>query len=145
MQTVKALKALPGRAEGAVFDVDEASATVLKERGDVEFVKESAASGGVFTRTGTGRGNLAVTQVAPADYPEQATGTGAAPDTTAPATADAAVTEAPPAPVEVTKASNKADLVRYALGRLNHDDGRPYTEAEVEELSKPDLVGKLGL
>ena len=72
MQTVKALKALPGRQEGSVFSVDEASAKVLKERGDVVLVTAEAApeAGGVFVRTTTRRSGAAVTQVAEADYPE---------------------------------------------------------------------------
>ncbi len=146
MKTVKATKALPGRAEGSVFQVDEASAAVLKERGVVELVEEGTEAGGVFTRTGTGRGNLAVTQVAAADYPATATGTGARPADTEPATADAAPTEAPvESPDVVSRNSNKADLVQYATRHLTHDDGRPYTEAEAESLSKPELLGKLGL
>lgn len=141
MQTVKALKPLPGRQEGSVFSVDEDSAKVLQERGDVEFVDDAAESGGVFVRSTTRRSGAAVTQVAAADYPEQ---TAPAEDQTAPADESAGDT-AEPAAAAVTRASNKADLVAYAVGKLKHDDGIDYTEAEIEGLSKPELVAALKL
>lgn len=148
MQTVKAIKALPGYREGEVFSVDEDSAKVLKDRGDVELVDETDTADGTFAPTG--RGNMSVVQVVGADYPEQSTGTGAAPaaeadgdddadsDDTAPTAADADE-------VPVTKSSNKSDLVAYAVGRVTHDDGTALTEAELESLTKPELVDKLGL
>lgn len=139
MQTVKALKPLPGRQEGSVFSVDEDSAKVLQERGEVEFVDDATESGGVFVRSTTRRSGAAVTQVAAADYPEQ---TAPAEDETAPADEAAGDTAEPAA---VTRASNKADLVAYAVGKLKHDDGTDYTEAEIEGLSKPELVAALKL
>lgn len=140
MQTVKAINALPGRQEGAVFSVDEASAKVLKERGDVEFVEDDAKSGGLFVRSTTRSG--AVTQVAEADYPEQPGDQGEVVD-------GDGVTHTGVLPAELgqpTKASNKADLVAYAARQgLADEAGNVYSEAELESLSKPELVAKLGL
>lgn len=153
MQRVKALKALPGRQEGTVFSLDENSAAYHREAGDVEFVDDTEApeAGGLFVQTGVGHGNMAVTQVAPADYPvlptdPPATGTGAAAVDERPATADAGTSA--PAEVNVTKASNKADLVAYAarFGFPGEGGAREsVTEAQAEELSKADLVARLGL
>ncbi|OCB46708.1 hypothetical protein A5721_10985 [Mycobacterium vulneris] len=145
MQTVKAIKALPGRQEGAVFSVDEASAKVLKERGDVEFVEDDAKSGGLFVRSTTRSG--AVTQVAEADYPEQIVGEPAEGQTGDRGEVVDAATGEPIAELsQPNKASNKADLVAYAARQgLADETGNVYSEAELESLSKPELVAKLGL
>jgi hypothetical protein len=126
VQTVKAVKALAGYQEGDVFSVDEGSAAVLKERGDVEFVTDEAPeAGGLGVRATTRRSGVAITQVAEADYPEQ----------------PAADTESGP-----TKSSNKADLVAFAATQgLADESGNVYSEAELEALSKADLVAKLKL
>ena len=139
MQTVKAVKPLPGRHEGAVFTVDEASAAVLKERGDVEFVDDTPESGGLFVRS-TARSGASVTQVAEADYPEQ-------PERGEVVDGDGVThTELPAELGQPTKASNKADLVAYAARQgLADETGNVYSEAELESLSKPELVAKLGL
>lgn len=144
MQTVKATKALPGRQEGSVFSVDEASAKVLKERGVVEFVKDPAESGGLFVRSTTRSG--AVTQVAEADYPQQIVGEPAEGETgeRAEVVDGDGVTHTELG--QPTKASNKADLVAYAARQgLADETGNVYSEAELESLSKPELVAKLGL
>lgn len=142
MQTVKAIKALPGRQEGSVFKLDENSARVHKERGNVEFVDDDEApeAGGMFVRTTTRRSGAAVTQVAAADYPE----TG---DTDESGEAEGQVTETADVPGEgeVTKSSTHAKLVAAARGNLKHDDGSDLTDAEVESLTKGELVAKLGL
>lgn len=164
MQTVKALIALPGRQEGSVFQVDEDSAKVLAERGHVELVDESGESGGLFTTASTRRSGAAVTQVAAADYPEQPHVEGEPVDDDAEGEAgevtggDGVAHTELPAPtgeavdgvvkvetVTVTRASNKADLVAYGVGKVKHDDGTDYTAAELESLPKPELVAKLGL
>ncbi|MCT7372690.1 hypothetical protein [Mycolicibacterium llatzerense] len=154
MQTVKALIALPGRQEGSVFQVDEDSAKVLAERGHVELVDEAGESGGLFTTASTRRSGAAVTQVAAADYPEQPDGDdvelaplpdGAQLLPPAVADADGFVRTEGVAIGNVTKASNKADLVAVAVGKVKHDDGTDYTAAELESLPKPELVAKLGL
>ncbi|MCG5431239.1 hypothetical protein LV457_02905 [Mycobacterium sp. MYCO198283] len=121
MQTVKAKKALPGYTEGSVFQVDENSAAVLKERGDVEFVEDSAltAAGGAFN-VNTSR-NGAVTQLVEADPP-------------------------PTAPAGVTRNSKHADLVEAAkAAKVTGDDGQPLDDAAVEALTKAELADKLGL
>ncbi len=164
MQTVKAIIALPGRQEGSVFQVDEDSAKVLVERGHVELVDESGESGGLFTTASTRRSGAAVTQVVAADYPEQpqivgepvVDGADGEPGEVADGDGNAHTELPAPAgdfvdgvikvdTVTVTRASNKADLVAYAVGKVKHDDGSDYTQAELESLSKPDLVAKLGL
>ncbi|WP_061003579.1 hypothetical protein [Mycolicibacterium mucogenicum] len=162
MQTVKALIALPGRQEGSVFQVDDDSATVLVERGHVELVDEAGESGGLFTTSSTRRSGAAVTQVVAADYPEQVEGervadgeageTGEVVDgdgnthTELPAPAgDVADGAAKVETVTVTRSSNKVDLVAYGVGKVKHADGSNYSQAELESLSKPDLVDKLGL
>lgn len=132
MQTVKATKALAGYQEGEVFSVDEISAAVLKDRGDVEFVDDAAPeAGGLGVRTTSRRSGTAITQVAEADYPESGV----------PAEETASEAGA------VTKRSNKGDLVAAALaaGTVTHDDGTPLTEAELESLDKAELVAKLNL
>lgn len=164
MQTVKALIALPGRQEGSVFQVDDDSATVLVERGHVELVDEAGESGGLFTTSSTRRSGAAVTQVVAADYPEQSQVEGEPVADDADGEAGEVVdgdgnahTELP-APagdvvdgvtkveaMTVTRSSNKVDLVAYGVGKVKHDDGTDYTQAELESLSKPDLVDKLGL
>ncbi|WP_319456867.1 MULTISPECIES: hypothetical protein [unclassified Mycobacterium] len=149
MQTVKAVKAMPGRQEGSVFQLDENSAKVHKERGNVEFVDDDAPeAGGVFVRAKTRLSGAAVTQVAAADYPEQVVGEPAEGEQ---GEAGAVVdgngdTHTGHVPAEVSKASNKADLVAYAarLG-LADESGNVYSEAELESLSKAELVDKLGL
>lgn len=162
MQTVKALIALPGRQEGSVFQVDDDSATVLVERGHVELVDEAGESGGLFTTSSTRRSGAAVTQVVAADYPEQVEGERVADDadgdagevvdgdgnthTELPAPAGDVVDGAAKVEtVTVTRSSNKVDLVAYGVGKVKHDDGTDYTQAELESLSKPNLVDKLGL
>ncbi|GJJ23736.1 hypothetical protein [Mycolicibacterium mageritense] len=146
MQTVKAIKALPGRQEGAVFQVDEVSAEALRERGDVEFVDEAPEAGGLFTRNTTRRSGAAVTQVAAADYPEQVVGEpaeGQEGEAAEVVDGDGATHSGVlPAP---TRNANKADLVAFAAGKVTHDDGTAYTEAELESLTKPELADKLGL
>ncbi|MDM2446220.1 hypothetical protein PP556_14495 [Mycobacteroides abscessus] len=149
MQTVKALKALPGRQEGSVFSVDESSAKALQERGDVEFVEGSIESGGLFVRSTARSG--AVTQVAEADYPEQVVGEPAEGEEgeRAEVVDGDGVTHTGTLPAELgqpTKASNKADLVAYAARQgLADETGNVYSEAELESLSKPELIAKLGL
>ena len=162
MQTVKALIALPGRQEGSVFQVDDDSATVLVERGHVELVDEAGESGGLFTTSSTRRSGAAVTQVVAADYPEQVEGEpvadGEAGDAGEVVDGDGNAHTELPAPagdvvdgvtkvetVTVTRSSNKVDLVAYGVGKVKHADGTDYTQAELESLSKPDLVDKLGL
>ena len=148
MQTVKALKALPGRQEGSVFSVDESSAKVLQERGDVEFVEGTIESGGLFVRSTARSG--AVTQVAEADYPEQPGEQVVGEPVELGEVVDGdGVTHTGTLPAELgqpTKNSNKADLVAYAARQgLADDTGSVYSEAELESLSKPELVAKLGL
>ena len=143
MQTVKAKKALPGWREGSVFQVDEASAAVLEKRGDVEFVDDTAVDPTFTTHTG-GNGSMAVTQVIAADYPDQPAAPAEGEKGEAAVVVDGdgvAHTDVLP----VTKASNKADLVAHAEGKVFGDDGQPLTEAELESLTKADLVDKLGL
>ncbi|KLI05790.1 hypothetical protein [Mycolicibacterium senegalense] len=147
MQTVKALKALPGRQEGSVFSVDESSAKVLKERGDVEFVEGTIESGGLFVRSTARSG--AVTQVAEADYPELPEQVVGEPVELGEVVDGDGVTHTGTLPAELgqpTKNSNKADLVAYAARQgLADEAGNVYSEAELESLSKPELVAKLGL
>lgn len=66
MQYVKFTKAQPGIAEGAVRQVDDASAAKLIERGDA---KTCGAPGPARPLDHHARGNLAVTQVVTADLP----------------------------------------------------------------------------
>ena len=149
MKTIKALKALPGHAEGSIFDVDEDSAASLIERELAAAVDEAPeAAGGPFT-IADARGSMTIVEVAGADYPEQPTPAEQPADDAAEEQSSPSNTE-PPAevPTEVTRSSIKADLVKYAVahGFPNEQGGRdPVTEAQAEDLTKPELADKLGL
>lgn len=142
MQHVKFLKALPGILEGSVRQVDEKSAAALIERGDAELYDPSKAKAGESVPIQRHvRGNLAVTQVAAADLPVVAAGG----DATAVEERITTGTGAgEPADVPGDDAT-KPELVAYATGKVTHEDGTPFTAAELEALTKADLRAKLGL
>lgn len=140
MQHVKFLKALPGILAGSVRQVDENSAKVLIERGDAEKYDPASAkpTEQVPIQRHT-RGNLAVTQVAAADLPVVAAGG----DATAAEERISTGTGAGELATVPDENATKAELVDYARGKVTHDDGTPYSTAELEALTKADIRAKL--
>lgn len=142
MQHVKFLKALPGILAGTVRQLDENSAAALIKRGDAEkYDPASAKPGEQVPIQRHVRGNLAVTQVAAADLPVAAAGGDA---TTAQEVITTGTGAGQPATVPDGDAT-KAELVAYAEGKLTHDDGTPFTSAELDALTKAELRAKLSL